>query len=456
MPHRSTNPSPNCYNTLNYNTLNTCFVLKTNKAMSVQIPSRDRTNNAGPIILSNGATLGPSTCPITEDPHHAMHITSNGQYADIIMHTPWHPSQFTIELWVYADSTTNDEWSAVFASSDIYTVPHSCQIDIHDGIYLFTHNDVSLEIGTVESSWQHLAVTYDGSVLTTYMNGSLAKSVNISLSTTFTYIRVGANRVHTHSFLGKIDEVRVWDHAQHQAKLDSKKSEALVGDEPGLKAYYRFDYHDPATIRDGTGNGYDLKVVGEPERVTAHRPTNDYIANAVHFTGNASYGEATTEEWNTNSFSVVLWASAESTPVNPLTTVFSTSNDPDTPGSFQIHSDGKNYRFHHTNLGLVIGPIQETWQQLAVTYDGQKLCTYLDAVLMNEITVDMSVTFTHYYIGCSRSNDMFFQGKVDEVQVWDHARKPEHLTGKLNYRASAHLGSMKAYWRFGEIAPNSI
>jgi YVTN family beta-propeller protein len=67
------------------------------------------------------------------------------------------------------------------------------------------------------NQWFHLAATYDGDTIKTYVNGVEKASQTLSTPTplpeTLGNIYIGAPEFSNHSFLGLIDEVAIWDHA---------------------------------------------------------------------------------------------------------------------------------------------------------------------------------------------------------------------------------------------------
>ncbi|MBX9769102.1 MAG: hypothetical protein K2X47_17635, partial [Bdellovibrionales bacterium] len=81
------------------------------------------------------------------------------------------------------------------------------------------------------NTWQHLAMTYDGSNIRIYSNGTLGNSTaqtgNIDTSTG--PLRIGGNSVWTtESFNGLVDEVRIYNRALSQTEIVNAMSEAVA------------------------------------------------------------------------------------------------------------------------------------------------------------------------------------------------------------------------------------
>lgn len=93
--------------------------------------------------------------------------------------------------------------------------------------------------------WQHVAITYDGSVAIFYVNGSVAPStgsVVLEASSFGTYIGDWANYVNDGNYDGVMDELRVWSVARTQSEIQNNMNGELSGTPAGLTAYYKFNH----------------------------------------------------------------------------------------------------------------------------------------------------------------------------------------------------------------------
>jgi hypothetical protein len=71
--------------------------------------------------------------------------------------------------------------------------------------------------------WSHLAVTYDGSSLRLYVDGSLVSTAAVSgsIEPSSGPLRIGGNSVWDEWFAGLIDEVRVYNRALSQSEIQT-------------------------------------------------------------------------------------------------------------------------------------------------------------------------------------------------------------------------------------------
>ena len=87
------------------------------------------------------------------------------------------------------------------------------------GLPLDARGVASLPLNT----WTHLAVTYDGTTLRLYVNGSQvgSRAVASPLLTSTGVLRFGGNSVWGEFFAGRIDEVRLYNRALAVAEIQA-------------------------------------------------------------------------------------------------------------------------------------------------------------------------------------------------------------------------------------------
>lgn len=176
-------------------------------------------------------------------------------------------TNFTQEVWIYpTDVNANyhgilgyDDMSGSGGSSNVKTRPpciYQYGKKIHFGFgdgsawYSEYTNDV-LKI----SEWNHIAVTFDGTIYKVYANGILVNSTNFaSGKTPYGYGQNNIGRIDNY-FVGKIDEVRIWNVVRTESQIKDNIMCNLSGNESGLVGYYRMDYNDGSTLYDITSNG---------------------------------------------------------------------------------------------------------------------------------------------------------------------------------------------------------
>ena len=114
-------------------------------------------------------------------------------------------------------------------------------------------------------TWYHLAGTYDGKVMSVFVNGVTIRTERFSgpieLDDSDLVIGKGdPNYSFGEYFHGEVDEIRIWNLARSSEQIRATLSARLTGKEPGLVAYWTFD---DGTAKDLAGNGNDGVLDGD-------------------------------------------------------------------------------------------------------------------------------------------------------------------------------------------------
>lgn len=125
-------------------------------------------------------------------------------------------------------------------------------------------------------TWAHVAASFNGTVATLYINGSFSGSASLATSGDGTAaLRIGSAQAG--GFLsGVVDEVRIWNRVRSQAELAEERGYRLIGNEPGLLAYYRLDEGTGTAVYDQTDSAVHGTVVGGAAWVTSEAPVSDH------------------------------------------------------------------------------------------------------------------------------------------------------------------------------------
>ncbi|MEO9869622.1 LamG-like jellyroll fold domain-containing protein [Ekhidna sp.] len=162
---------------------------------------------------------------------------------------------FTVELWAKADAFTGTNNLIVqedgTGTGRAYLFFSGQNLASNQGAN--TTGTTTLAIDT----WYHLAVTFDGSDIRTYIDGVLEVEAPRVPEGTDGAFRLGISKNGDFPLDGQIDEVRIWNFAKDDIQITSQKDERLIGDEAGLLAYYQLD--------NGPGSITVTDLVGGPD-----------------------------------------------------------------------------------------------------------------------------------------------------------------------------------------------
>lgn len=129
------------------------------------------------------------------------------------------------------------------------------------------------------NTWSHVAVTFNGSTATLYLNGvqvaqGTSSAFSLSNSTQPLCIGNAGNGLFDRSFQGEIDEVRVWNVVRTAAQIAADRSRGISA-QTGLVGYYRFNEASGTTVVDASSNQFTGSFVGNVVRVAASTATSD-------------------------------------------------------------------------------------------------------------------------------------------------------------------------------------
>lgn len=165
-------------------------------------------------------------------------------------------SRGTIESWVYlntnTDGTIYTNQDDFVQSATILRIGEDFLNPITPGTVWFqTHNNSARLVSNSTlntGQWYHIAVTFDVTSASLYIDGALDSSVtgDFSLPTNLTSKSsptIGAwdiSGVIRESLDGKMGEFRIWETARTQAEIQATMNQSLTGTETGLRALYNF------------------------------------------------------------------------------------------------------------------------------------------------------------------------------------------------------------------------
>jgi PKD repeat protein len=135
----------------------------------------------------------------------------------------------------------------------------------------FAHGTTALENNT----WYHVIGQFDGAEIRVYVNGSIdgaSDPTTRNPKAGNTPLRIGERGNTGTSFHGMMDEVRLWSVVRSFEEIQANMARTLVGNEPGLAGYWRFDEAAGLVANDSSTHGNSGALVNGPVRVASSAP----------------------------------------------------------------------------------------------------------------------------------------------------------------------------------------
>ncbi|MDH7598487.1 MAG: LamG domain-containing protein [Sedimentisphaerales bacterium] len=154
-------------------------------------------------------------------------LTATGPFTmvDVPLVTPLDVQEASYAFWMKMPKTFQ-AWGIIFVLLGA-NIDHSIEPDgaadlyVSSGSIWFGTKDARLN----DNQWHHVAVTYSSSAgqICIYIDGRLAASNASTVTDPILTVRIGGprNRVQWRRFIGKLDEVAVWNHPLDQAQVNN-------------------------------------------------------------------------------------------------------------------------------------------------------------------------------------------------------------------------------------------
>jgi hypothetical protein len=231
-------------------------------------------DNAGPgIVVTDPGTVGNriegNRIFANEAPHRGLEFDGSGSYVQL----PSFPlgGAMTVEAWVKSDNVYASyarvfDFGAPFGGSNIiaYWYGTSGQMGFGVNDQYGGWNYIETNAVFPQARWVQVAATVDGDGHgAIYWDGQQVASGFVGIppveSRPNQYV-ARSNWSWDSAFTGSIDDVQIWSVARNAAEIQADGAYALVGNEPGLVAYYNFNEGQGTTAYDATANHRDATL----------------------------------------------------------------------------------------------------------------------------------------------------------------------------------------------------
>ena len=216
-------------------------------------------------------------------------------------------SEFTIETWVYLNSYKRngiiEKHNSLYNGWWLHVETDIKSVIVTNNGELYINSTVNPQLNT----WNHIAVTYNGTNLAIYLNGENVSGSNIGVGSGVIVnntndIHIGVLNWTDSNLNGKLDEIRIWNTARTEDEIKSTMFESLSGDETNLIGYWSFDKVNSNSSDDLSKNNNTVTLNGATHSSTNH-PYGTFITGDEGWrmmsvpVSEVSYGEILDPLW---------------------------------------------------------------------------------------------------------------------------------------------------------------
>jgi hypothetical protein len=151
---------------------------------------------------------------------------------------------FTMEAWIYPTNISgvksimrkDGDYSLFLING--FLASEICPAGGTGGTYKRTTGTLTMPI----NQWSHVASVWNGTTAILYVNGVVDNSsILTGISNPLSNLTIGRTTNFSEFFVGKMDEVRIWNTLRTISQLTTNINACLTGTESGLATYYQFE-----------------------------------------------------------------------------------------------------------------------------------------------------------------------------------------------------------------------
>ncbi|MFA6304434.1 MAG: DUF2341 domain-containing protein [Patescibacteria group bacterium] len=279
-----------------------------------------------------------------------------------------------------------------------------------------------------------------------YVNGVLSGSADQSSATAGAIVGtsnviIGNNNAQGYSFDGKIDDLKVFNYILTPWQIAQEYNGG------GPIGYWKMDEGENKTVYDWSGNAYNgtLSLSGSPATSTAWAAESACKkGHCLDLDGTNDQVTVTDSTGSGLDVSVYASISAWIKPDTVTGSQYIVDKDQSTAYSLMISGTSLVGYFDVGGSNSCSGGIVKIgeWQYVSATYDGNYIHCYING---NEVgkTADTSgaidVQNTSLYIGSDGGAASYFNGKIDEVKIYNYALSPAQIKEDYNMGAGVYF-----------------
>ncbi|MBK9265345.1 MAG: LamG domain-containing protein [Polyangiaceae bacterium] len=347
------------------------------------------------------------------------------------------------------------------------------------------------------SNWNHIAITNDGKVARTYLNGAKVAEGPVAGNNLIVddgTIVIGRTAdAPAETFVGQIAEIRLWSGARSPEELATNAGKRLDGKTANLVSLWRLTDVDGDTLNDVCGRNPGRLHV-KPKR--ASTATRALAHDGLVFNGTNDYALIErSDKFKTEKYTIETWIQPDKEPKASWQCILGAGG---AGPKLYLSKDGLVSHRYTANVTEVVMPkiksvIPTTmvpksttsvkaqvlntdngqvrfgeWNHIAVTSDGSAITIVVNGVARKKAQLTGPLVVDAAAMSIGRSEDgtdkAFFRGSIDDIRYWSVARSPEQIAANMAVPLSGKETDLVAYYdmdhtsgiELTDVGPNKI
>ncbi len=376
----------------------------------------------------------------------------------------------TWEVWVKPTRLNHNEYQAILSTDDggwdraIWITPITNEIIIGIG-----GNGWNTHAVLTENEWAHVAVVFEPGEVRCYVDGTeyIYGSVPGNQDTVFNLAIGRSSASATQFFQGEMDEIRIWSYVRTQHELIHHRHHAVERIHSAFLCYLQFNESSGNTAYDYVrSTNYTLNNMTDADWIASDiifdhwEAPGPFSGNCLDFDGIDDYvliGNNSTTNVATR-YTIELWIKPDS--FSNSAGLISNNDGISNGFSLKLNNTapytGINFNGMTTGNGILHAG---QWTHIAAVKNGNTRRLYVNG---NEVFL-IGNPYDNYYnssditIGADfSSSPTYFDGKIDEVRIWQAERSIDEVRANMNSVANPFDGFLLVYWQFNQVHDNVV
>ena len=344
---------------------------------------------------------------------------------------------FTMSAWIKGSVISSNHCIAGFGTG---TTGRGITFDVRSSkIYADFYATTSVSGTTTLSTgtWYFATLTYDGTNMRLYLNGSLEATSSAITANVLIGSQIIGRAFWTSGnfFNGYLDEIGIWSRALSADEVsqlyNSGRGNAYpLTDTPSLYggvAYYKLDGNSNDSV--GSNNGTDTSI--------SYSSSYGKINQGASFNGSSSrIAIAHNSVFNiTSAITLLAWIKTTSTGGNQILCKYDDSFYFAVNGSTFNSGKIQMYLNNVSSGWLTGGTVNDgNWHFVVGTYDGSTIKLYIDGSLSTSVSASGSIQTgsNPVEIGTRTAISYYFNGDIDEIGIWSRALSSTEVSELYN------------------------